>query len=122
MSRRRRSKRSASAGASRGAPGFWGQSEEPGGWGVPGEPGARGVPGEPGARGVPVEPGARGVPVEPVRMPADPTALLRSLGEPPLGPNPAAAQHHLAVVYDEAVRAAIALAAANGLLELPDDS
>jgi hypothetical protein len=55
-------------------------------------------------------------------MPADPTALLRSLGEPPLGSNPAAAQHHLAVVYDEAVRAAIALAAANGLLELPDDS
>ncbi len=57
-----------------------------------------------------------------VRMPADPTALLRSLGDPPLGSNPAAAQHHLAVVYDEAVRAAIALAAANGLLELPEDN
>ena len=72
-------------------PGFWGRSEDP----------------------APV--------ADKVRMPADPTALLRSLGEPPLGPNTAAAQHHLAVVYDEAVRAAIALAAANGLLELPEE-
>lgn len=47
---------------------------------------------------------------------ADPGALPRSLGDPPLGSNPAASQHHLAAVYQEAVRAATALAAANGLL------
>jgi hypothetical protein len=39
------------------------------------------------------------------------------LGDPPLGPNPAAAAHHLAVIYEEAVRAGTALAAASGLLE-----
>ena len=92
MSRRRRKKRPGSGGADSAGAGFWGQFED------------------------------RPPAAEKVRMPADPTALLRSLGEPPLGSNPAAAQHHLAVVYDEAVRAAIALAAANGLLELPEDS
>jgi hypothetical protein len=88
---RRRRRKRSGSGAANSAAGFWGHSEDP------------------------------GPAVEKVRMPADPTALLRSLGDPPLGSNPAAAQHHLAVVYDEAVRAAIALAAANGLLELPED-
>src|ERR1700716_3396069 len=46
----------------------------------------------------------------------DPAAIPRSLGDPPLAANRAAAQHHLAMVYEEAVRAATALAAANGLL------
>jgi hypothetical protein len=46
----------------------------------------------------------------------DPAAVPRSLGDPPLAANRAAAQHHLALVYEEAVRAATALAAANGLL------
>ncbi len=46
----------------------------------------------------------------------DPAALPRSLGDPPLGPNPAAAAHHLAVIYEEAVRAGTALAAASGLV------
>ena len=46
----------------------------------------------------------------------DPAALLRSLGEPPLLPH-ATALNHLSVVYEEAVRAATALAAANGLLD-----
>jgi hypothetical protein len=51
----------------------------------------------------------------------DPAAVPRSLGDPPLSPD-TAAQHHLAVVYEEAVRTATALAAANGLLaELPSD-
>lgn len=50
----------------------------------------------------------------------DPGALPRSLGDPPLGPNPAAAQAQLAAVYEEAVRAATALAAANGLLATED--
>ena len=99
MSRRRRPKRSGPSGGSSAAPGFWGHSDDQ-------RPGAQREP---------------GVPDGPVCLPADPTALLRSLGEPPLGPNTAAAQHHLAVVYDEAVRAAIALAAANGLLEMPAD-
>lgn len=47
----------------------------------------------------------------------DPSAIPRSLGDPPLSSNAAAAQHHLAVVYEEAVKAATALAAANGLLD-----
>src|SRR5687768_17303621 len=50
----------------------------------------------------------------------DPGALVRSLGDPPLGPNPATAAHHLTAIYEEAVRAATALAAANGLLELEE--
>lgn len=57
-------------------------------------------------------------PIVPTR---DPAAVPRSLGDPPLSPD-TAAQHHLAVVYEEAVRTATALAAANGLLgELPSD-
>jgi hypothetical protein len=103
MSRRRRPKRPGAGGPNSAAPGFWGHSDDP----------------QTGGQG---ESGVPGVPDGPVRLPADPTALLRSLGEPPLGPNTAAAQHHLAVVYDEAVRAAIALAAANGLLEMPEES
>ena len=47
----------------------------------------------------------------------DPAAIPRSLGDPPLSSNAAAAQHHLSVVYEEAVKAATALAAANGLLD-----
>jgi hypothetical protein len=58
---------------------------------------------------------------EPLRPTRDPAAVPRSLGDPPLSPD-TAAQHHLAVVYEEAVRTATALAAANGLLaELPSD-
>lgn len=53
-----------------------------------------------------------------IRPTPDPAALVRSLGNPPL--SPATAADHLAVVYEEAVRAATALAAANGLLDLED--
>ena len=56
-----------------------------------------------------------------VRPASDPAAVLRSLGTPPLGRGEAAT-HHLAVVYEEAVRAASALAAANGLLADTDTS
>ncbi len=52
-----------------------------------------------------------------VKPTIDPGAVVRSLGDPPLGPNPATAAHHLTAIYEEAVRAATALAAANGLLE-----
>jgi len=55
-----------------------------------------------------------------VRLTGDPAALLRSLGEPPLGRNPAAALHHLSIVYEEAVRTAAALAAANGMLDMDE--
>jgi hypothetical protein len=51
-----------------------------------------------------------------IRPTVDPGAVVRSLGDPPLGPNPATAAHHLTAIYEEAVRAATALAAANGLL------
>jgi hypothetical protein len=49
-----------------------------------------------------------------IRPTSDPGALPRSLGDPPLAP--AVSQHHLDAVYEEAVRAAIALAAANRLV------
>jgi hypothetical protein len=60
-------------------------------------------------------PGEAGGPAEPIHPTSDPAALPRSLGDPPLTPE-AAAQQALAVVYEEAVRAATALAAVNGLL------
>jgi hypothetical protein len=50
----------------------------------------------------------------------DPGALPRSLGDPPIGHDPTVAAGHLAVIYEEAVRAATALAAANGLLDDED--
>jgi len=52
-----------------------------------------------------------------VRPTIDPGAVVRSLGDPPLGPNPATTAVQLTAIYEEAVRAATALAAANGLLE-----
>ena len=85
----------------RAGPAFWGQPR----------PGARG-----GRRGTAPEAPA----ADQVRLTGDPAALLRSLGEPPLGRNPAAALHHLSIVYEEAVRTATALAAANGLLDMDE--
>jgi hypothetical protein len=73
------------------------------------------------------QPGFWGWPDRPVEAPApiratpDPSAVPRSLGDPPLGPNAQATQRHLALVYEEAVRAATALAAANNLL-IDDDA
>jgi hypothetical protein len=55
-----------------------------------------------------------------VRPTPDPGALIRSLGPPPLAVDPAVAERHLTAVYEEAVRAATALAAANGLLAIED--
>ncbi len=57
-----------------------------------------------------------------IRPNPNPGALVRSLGPPPLAVDPAVAERHLTAVYEEAVRAATALAAANGLLELDDTS
>jgi hypothetical protein len=58
-----------------------------------------------------------------VRPASDPAALLKSLGDPPLvAPRSSVTSaDHLAAIYEEAVRAATALAAATGLLELDDE-
>ncbi len=45
----------------------------------------------------------------------DTTAILRSLGRPPIPGSEAAAEHHFAMVYDRSVNMARALAAAGGL-------
>jgi hypothetical protein len=52
-----------------------------------------------------------------MRPTPDPGAVARSLGNPPLAVGAATARRHLDAVYEEAVRAATALAAANGLLD-----
>ncbi len=52
----------------------------------------------------------------------DPAALVRSLGPAPLALDPAVVERHLTAVYEEAVRAATALAAANGLLAEDEDA
>lgn len=51
-----------------------------------------------------------------IRPTPDPGVLVRSLGSPPLAMDSNVALRHLSAVYEEAVRAATALAAANGLL------
>ncbi|MGH9076589.1 MAG: hypothetical protein ACRDY0_03920 [Acidimicrobiales bacterium] len=53
---------------------------------------------------------------EPIRATTDPSAVPRSLGDPPLPARPGMAGAHLVAAYEEAVRAAKALAAVNGLL------
>lgn len=55
-------------------------------------------------------------PPKPVALVEDPTALLRSLGSPPLPVPSAVADRSLALVTVHASRLAIALAAAAGLL------
>ncbi len=56
---------------------------------------------------------------DPVTPAADPTALLRSLGTPPLPGQQAVADHYLAAVVERSAHLATALAAAADLLELP---
>jgi hypothetical protein len=48
--------------------------------------------------------------------------VVRSLGPAPLALDPAVVERHLTAVYEEAVRAATALAAANGLLATDDET
>lgn len=55
-----------------------------------------------------------------IRPSPDPGVLVRSLGAPPLAIDSTQAVRHLTAVYEEAVRAATALAAANGVLADPD--
>ncbi|HEX5946262.1 MAG TPA: hypothetical protein VFY82_08300 [Acidimicrobiales bacterium] len=58
--------------------------------------------------------------VQPIVPAHDPTALLRSLGDPP-SPMPGKAEIAIAQVVDRAAGLATALAAAGGLLAMPDD-
>jgi hypothetical protein len=62
---------------------------------------------------------AEPAPIVPVN---DPTAVLRSLGDPPLQGQGAVAEHYLAAVVERAAGLATALAVAADLLaETPDD-
>jgi hypothetical protein len=58
---------------------------------------------------------------EPIVPSSDPTALLRSLGDPPLQGQGAAAGHYLAAVVERAAGLATALAATADLLAQPRD-
>ena len=57
-----------------------------------------------------------------IRPTGDPAAVVRSLGAPPLPLDAGLVERHLTAVYEEAVRAATALAAANGLLAEDEDA
>jgi hypothetical protein len=59
---------------------------------------------------------------EPIAPAADPTALLRSLGDPPLQGQGGKAGHYVAAVVERAASLATALAAAGGLLATGDDA
>ena len=58
-------------------------------------------------------------PAPAIQPTTDPGALPRSLGAPPLSARSGVALASLTTVYEEAVRTATALAAANGLLSAP---
>jgi hypothetical protein len=67
------------------------------------------------------ETGTEAAAAAPIRPTPEPGALVRSLGPPPLAVDAAVAERHLTAVYEEAVRTAAALAAANGLLATEAD-
>jgi hypothetical protein len=56
-------------------------------------------------------------PVTRIRPVGRPDALLASLGDVPLATNPSEARAYLTDAYEAAARAAVALAAANGILD-----
>jgi hypothetical protein len=58
--------------------------------------------------------------IEPIVPASDPTALLRSLGDPPLHGQGMTAEHYLAAVIERAAGLATALAASADLLGTPD--
>ncbi len=68
------------------------------------------------------KPGGQVDAARPVRPSEEPTAVVRSLGPLPLGAGrDTAAVHYLEAIYAKAVSGAGALAAAAGLLQLPED-
>jgi hypothetical protein len=58
-----------------------------------------------------------------IRTLEDPSAMIRSLGPPPLPGRENIAEQYFALAYDKAARRAVALAAASGLIDLsePDE-
>ncbi len=59
---------------------------------------------------------------ERIRPSEDPTALVRSLGPPPLpGVDQRVAEGYFAAVYEKSANLAVALAAASGLLDTSDE-
>ena len=52
-----------------------------------------------------------------IRITEDPSAVVRSLGPPPLAGLETIAEHYFSVVYDRAVTLAVALAVAGELVE-----
>lgn len=56
----------------------------------------------------------------PIRLAPDPTALLRSLGQPPLANQSTVAQHYMVAVVERAAGLAAALAATADLLAPTD--
>jgi len=59
-------------------------------------------------------------PTDAIRPSDDPTAMIRSLGPPPLGVLAGPGEHYLSAAYDKAAGVAVALAAAGDLLDLDD--
>jgi hypothetical protein len=57
-----------------------------------------------------------------LRITTDASAVVRSLGRPPLGGHEIAAEHYLRAVYDRAVNLATALAAVGDLIEVDEPS
>ncbi len=56
----------------------------------------------------------------PITPASDPTAVLSSLGDPPLQGQGAVAEHYMAAVIEKAAGLATALAASGGLLGGPE--
>ena len=61
------------------------------------------------------------VPLDPIRPPGEPAALVRSLGDPPLGRHSVPGGNAVAAVVERASMLATALAASAGLLATDDD-
>jgi hypothetical protein len=59
----------------------------------------------------------RGEPAQPIAVVDDPTAMITSLGPPPLGVHSGSATHYLDAMYQKASGVAVALAASADLLE-----
>jgi hypothetical protein len=55
-----------------------------------------------------------------IRTLEDPSAMIRSLGPPPLPGRENIAEQYFALAYDKAARRAVALAAASGLIDLSE--
>jgi hypothetical protein len=70
------------------------------------------------------QPMAPPAPVAELAAAPDPTAMVRSLGPPPLGSHSGIAGHYFEAVYEKAAALAGALATASGMLDVghPDDA